>query len=59
MLALGRTGLFGQLVRLGPVHPALVGEEQQPVMGGRDEEVLDDVVLAQRSTLHALATTAL
>ena len=38
------TGL-GQLVRLGPVDPALVGEEQQPVVRRRDEEVLDDVVL--------------
>jgi hypothetical protein len=38
---------LGQLVRLGPVDPALVGEEQQPVVRRRHEEVLDDVVLLQ------------
>ena len=38
----------GQLVGLGPVDPTLVGEEQDPVVRRADEEVADDVVLAQR-----------
>src|SRR5690606_9084954 len=45
VVAPGVAGELRQLVRLGAVHPALVGEEQDPVVCGRHEEVLDDVVL--------------
>ena len=47
MLAAGVAAGLGQLVGLGPVDPALVGEEQDPVVGRGDEEVVDDVVGAQ------------
>ena len=59
MLALGITAGLGDLVRLRAVHAALVGEEQQPVVGRGDEEVLDHVVGAQLRALHALAATVL
>ena len=59
MLALGVAAALWQLVRLRPVDPAEVGEEQQPVVGRRDEEVLDDVVAAQLGAPHALAAAAL
>ena len=59
VLAPGRARLLRQLMRLGPVDPAPVGEEQQPVVGRGDEEVLDDVVLAQRRALHAPAAPLL
>ena len=47
VLALGVAARLGKLVALGAVHAAVVGEEQQPVVRGGDEEVLDDVVAAQ------------
>lgn len=50
---------LGQLVGLRPVHPALRGEEQDPVVGGADEEVPDDVVLLERRTLNALTAALL
>ena len=50
---------LGQLVRLRPVDAAEVGEEQQPVVRRRDEEVVDDVVLAQLRAAHALAAAPL
>ena len=50
---------LGQLVGLGPVDPALVGEEQDPVVRRADEEVRDDVVLLERRALHALAAALL
>ncbi len=59
VLALGVAAALRQLVRLRPVHPPEVGEEQQPVVGGRHEEVVDDVVLAQLRTADALAATLL
>ena len=59
VLALGDPARLGQLVRLRPVDPALVGEEQDPVVGRADEEVADDVVLAQRRTADALAAALL
>ncbi len=58
LTARGAVGL-GQLVRLGPIHPALGGEEQQPVVGGADEEVLDDVFLLELRALDALAAALL
>src|SRR5699024_8560741 len=59
VLALRVPRSLGQLVALGAVDPALVGEEQQPAVGGGGEEVLDHVVLAQRGTAHALAAALL
>ena len=44
VLALGVAPGLLQLVGLGAVDPALVREEQQPVMRRGDEEVLDHVV---------------
>src|SRR5207302_4830674 len=46
-------------VSLGAVNPALVREEQDPVVGRGHEEVLDDVLLFELCTLHALAATLL
>ena len=59
MLTPGVAAGLGQLVGLGPVDPALVREEQHPVVGRRGEEVLDDVVAAQLRTPHALAAALL
>ena len=59
MLALGVAAGLEHLVCLGSVNPALVGEEQQPVMGGGHEEVLNHIVCTKRCALHALAATVL
>ena len=59
VLAAGDPAGLRQLVRLGPVDPALVGEEQDPVVGGGDEEVVDDVVLRSCAPLDALAAAPL
>ena len=59
MLALGVATGVGQLVGLGPVDPAEVGEEQQPVVRRRGEEVVDHVVGPQRGPTHALAAATL
>jgi hypothetical protein len=59
VLAPGVARRVGQLVRLRAVDPALVGEKQDPVMGGGDEEVLHEVVLAQGRTAHPSATAPL
>ena len=59
MLAASVPRRVRQLVGLGPVHPALVGEEQDPVVRRGDEEVLDDVVGTQLGAAHALAAAAL
>ena len=59
VLALGVPAGLGQFVGLGPVDAPEVGEEQQPVVGGGDEEVLHDVVAAQLGTLDALAAALL
>ena len=58
LAACGAAGL-GQLVGLGPVDPALRGEEQEPVVRRADEEVRDDVVLLEAGALHALAAALL
>ena len=47
------------LVHLDPIHLALRGEEQQPVVGGGGEDVRDDVLLLQRGPADALAAAAL
>ena len=47
------------LVRLRAVHPARVREEQQPVVGRGDEEVLDHVVGAQLRAAHPSAAAVL
>src|SRR5690606_37200379 len=59
VLALRVPRCLGQLVALGAVDPALVGEEQQPAVRGRGEEVLDHVVLAQGGVAHSLAAALL
>ena len=59
VLALGDPAGLRQLVGLRPVDPALVGEEQDPVVGRADEEVADDVVLAQRGAGDTLAAALL
>ena len=59
MLALGVAPALGQLVALGAVDAAVVGEEQQPAVRRGDEEVVDDVVLAQRGPADALAAAVL
>ncbi len=59
MLPLGVPAGLGQLVRLRPVDPAEVGEEQQPVVGRRGEEVVDHVLAAQLRPADALAAPAL
>ena len=59
MLTAGVAAGVGQLVRLRPVDPALVGEEQDPVVGRGHEEVVDDVVGPQLRAAHALAAAAL
>ncbi len=59
MLATRGAVRLGQLVRLGAVHAALGGEEQDPVVGGAHEEVPNDVVLLEAGTLDALAAALL
>ena len=59
MLAARITSGLGQLICLGPIHPAGVGEEQQPMMCRGDEEVLHHVVAAQCRTLDAAPTATL
>src|SRR5690625_7789119 len=59
VLAAGIPATLGKFVTLRPVHPAEVGEEQQPVVGGGGEEVVDDVVLSQLRTAHAFAEVVL
>ena len=59
VLALGVTTAFGDLVGLGAVDASEVGEEEQPVVRGRDEEVFDHVVAAQLGAAHALAAALL
>ena len=46
MLALGVAASFHELVGLGAVDAAQVGEEENPGVGGGDEEVLNHVVPA-------------
>jgi len=50
---------LGQIVGLCAIHPAFVGEEQDPVVRGADEEMRDDVVGLQGRTLHALTASFL
>ena len=57
--ALGVALGLGQVVGLGAVDPAGGGEEQQPVVVGRRDEVLDHVVAAQRRAAHALPAAPL
>src|SRR6202030_1999624 len=59
VLAAGVAAGVGQLVGLGPVDAALVGEEQDPVVGRGDEEVVHDVVGAQLRTADPLAAAPL
>ena len=59
MLALGVPSGLHELVGLDAVDPAQGGEEQDPVVGVRHEEVLHDVVPAQLGTLDAAAAAVL
>ena len=59
MLATGGAVGLRQFVRLRPVHPALGGEEQDPVVRGAHEEVPDDVVLFETGTLHTFTAALL
>ena len=59
MLAARRARRLRKVVCLGAVHPALRGEEQDPVVGRADEEVVDDVVLLEPRTLNALTAAFL
>ena len=53
------TGCLGQLVDLQTIYLALRGEEQHEGVRGRDEQVLDVVVILQVHRLHALAAALL
>ena len=59
MLAAGVARRLRQLVRLGAVDPAVVGEEQDPLVRGGGEEVLHHVVGPQGGAAHALASALL
>src|SRR5690348_18203283 len=52
VLAAGVAVGLGQLVRLGPVDPALVREEQQPVVGVGHEEALEDRKSTRLNSSH-------
>jgi hypothetical protein len=56
--ATGPRGLR-DLVDLGPVHLAAVGEHHQPVVGGRGEDLADDVVLLEIGPDDASSAAAL
>ena len=57
--ALGLPAGVGDLVDLRGEHPAAVGEEQGPVVGGRHQQVLDGVLLAGDVADDPLAATML
>ena len=59
MLALGITARFRYFVCLRAVYPALIGEEQQPAMGGRYKKVLDHIVSSQLGTFDTFASAML
>ena len=59
MLPLGVTTGFLHLIRFRPIDTALRREEQQPVVCGRDEEVLHHVIRSQLSALDALTSAVL
>src|SRR5699024_2394405 len=48
-----------QLIGLESVDATEVGKEQDPVVSGANEEVLDDVILLQLRATHALAAALL
>ena len=59
MLATSGAGCFGQFVGLEAIDQTKVGEEQDPVVRGADEEVADNIVLLQLGTTHTLAAAFL
>ena len=59
VLTLGVAAGLLHLVRLGAVDAAGVREEQQPVVGGGDEEVLDHVVGTQLRALDPATAAVL
>ena len=54
-----RPGALGNLVHLDPVHLAAGGEEQQPVVSGRGEDVADDVLFLETGPAHPTPSAAL
>src|SRR4029450_6094378 len=59
MPAAGVPAGFRQLPDLGAIHPSFVGEEQDPVVVGGDEQMLDLIVGAQRCPAYTLAAALL
>ena len=59
MLAAGRALRLRKLIGLGPINPALGGEEQDPVVCRAHEEVPHHVVLLERGSLDALPAALL
>ena len=58
-LALRCSGHIRQLVDLQPVHLASVREEQQRVMGARNKDAFDEVVITHRSAGNTGTTASL
>src|SRR5688500_14924131 len=48
-----------QLRDLGAIYPSFVGEEQDPMVVGGDEEMIDFIGGTQRRPAYAFATTLL
>ncbi|OIQ75143.1 hypothetical protein GALL_431890 [mine drainage metagenome] len=59
VLAARITTRVRQFVRLGTVDPTFGCEEEDPIVGRTYKEGVDDVVLLQCGTTHALAAAAL
>src|SRR5579871_6229450 len=59
MLALTRRGRIWNFVDLEPVHPALVRENQQIAVRGRDDQVLQEILRARPHADAALAAAYL
>ena len=48
-----------EFMDFGAIDPALVGEEEQPIMGRCGEEVFDNVILFKCSSFYAFTATTL
>ena len=59
VLAAGCAGCLRQFVCLEAVHATVVGEEQDPIVRGADEEVAHHVVLLEFGAAHAFAAALL
>ena len=58
-LALGGASALGQFIHFQPMHPPLVGEVQDVVVRGGDEQVLDEIFFLGAHRGYALAAPAL